>query len=231
MCDVVGPSGAVWPMDWPIRFSALQSIILPVFSAQDDKLVFKGHDNLVKSGSVAAIWDSIRPRGPLVNWFKVVWFSQCIPKHAFIMWLLMGERLKTQDKLKPWEIRTNSVLLCVFCNQCMDSHEHLFFKCSFSGLVWRRMWSLIRLDMVDEWQLCRDILIPVASRNSSMVVVAKLCYAATVYFIWQERNNRVFKRKAKSVEQLFELIRSNVRLKLMSIRFKDSARVNQLKVY
>ncbi|XP_071739584.1 uncharacterized protein [Rutidosis leptorrhynchoides] len=142
----------------------------------------------------------------------------------------MGERLKTQDKLKPWEIRANPVLMCVFCNQCMDSHEHMFFKCSYPSLVWHRMCALIQLDMVDDWKLCRDVLIPVANRNSSTVVVAKLCYAATVYFIWQERNNRVFKRKAKSVEQLFEMIISNVRLKLMSILFKDSARVHQLKV-
>ncbi|XP_071739373.1 uncharacterized protein [Rutidosis leptorrhynchoides] len=230
VCDVIGPNGAVWPIDWPLRFPALQSITLPVFSSQDGKLVFKGHNDSLKSGSVAAIWDAIRPRAPLVNWFKVVWFNQCIPKHAFIMWLLMGERLKTQDKLKPWDFCANPVLLCVFCNQCMDSHEHLFFKCSYPSLVWHRMCALIQLDMVDDWKLCRDVLIPVANRNSSTVVVAKLCYAAAVYFIWQERNNRLFKRKSKSVEQLFEMIRSNVRLKLMSILFKDSARVHQLKV-
>ncbi|XP_071712909.1 uncharacterized protein [Rutidosis leptorrhynchoides] len=142
----------------------------------------------------------------------------------------MGERLKTQDKLKLWDLRANPVLKCLVCNDSIDSHAHLFFKCGYSAQIWRRICSLVQIHMgSDDWKVCRDRLVPIAHRNYSAVVVAKLCYAASVYFIWQERNSRLFNGKRRSVEQMFELIRSNVRLKLMTVRFKTSSQANQVK--
>ncbi|XP_071714463.1 uncharacterized protein [Rutidosis leptorrhynchoides] len=146
------------------------------------------------------------------------------------MWLLMGERLKTQDKLKPWDMRANPALKCLLCNDCMDSHAHLFFECAYSTNVWNKVLRNTHLSLVsNEWKRCRDLLTPVAGRISARVVVTKLCYSATVYHIWQERNTRVFKGSPKIEPQLYEMIRSIVRLKLMSIRFKPSSFVNQLK--
>ena len=85
--------------------------------------------------SVAQAWNAIRPRAPEVDWFDVVWFSECIPHHVFLIWLLIGEKLKTQDKIHAWEI-VDSVNLedmrCPLCNLQRDSHSHLLFECIFS---------------------------------------------------------------------------------------------------
>ncbi|XP_071739084.1 uncharacterized protein [Rutidosis leptorrhynchoides] len=160
------------------RHPALLNIDTPSLNNNVDKLCWKDVDNL-HSCSVARVWESIRPHDEKVPWFNVVWYSHCIPKHTFILWLVMGERLKTQDKLKPWYLRAHPILKC---------------------------------------------------RNSSKVVVAKLCFAASVYCIWQERNSRIFNGSCKTVDQLFEIIRSNVRLKLMSISFNPASQVDQLRV-
>nr|GEU53181.1 copia protein [Tanacetum cinerariifolium] len=37
-----------------------------------------------------------------VNWYKVLWFSQCNPRYAFILWLVMHIRLATQDRIMVW---------------------------------------------------------------------------------------------------------------------------------
>ncbi|GJT25924.1 reverse transcriptase domain, reverse transcriptase zinc-binding domain protein [Tanacetum coccineum] len=54
--------------------------------------------------SVASAWDSLRSRADVVDWFHVVWFPQCIPRHAFHIWLVTKQTLKTQDTLRQWDI-------------------------------------------------------------------------------------------------------------------------------
>ncbi|XP_071739228.1 uncharacterized protein [Rutidosis leptorrhynchoides] len=164
------------------------------------------------------------------NTLPIVWFSHCIPKHAFVMWLLMGERLKTQDRLKSWELKYNPILKCSLCKGCMDSHAHLFFECSFSTQVWKKVKDLMIINVgTNNWKVCRDLLVAGTTRQSAKGVVDNLCFAASVYFLWQERNNRLFNKPSSSVDQLFELIRSTVRLKLMTVTFKSSMIVTRIK--
>ncbi|GJS65349.1 hypothetical protein Tco_0679913 [Tanacetum coccineum] len=61
---------------------------------------------------------------------------------------------------------------------------------------------------------------PKAKRRSSHIVIAKLVVAASAYFIWQERNWRLFKKTKRTVNQVIECIKSAVRLKLLSCSFK-----------
>ncbi|GJW33959.1 reverse transcriptase domain-containing protein [Tanacetum coccineum] len=67
-----------------------------------------------------------------------------------------------------------------------------------------------------------DDIIPFAARKTSKSVIAKLAVAATSYFIWQERNGRLFKNMKKMVNQVVECIMNTVQLKLMSCRLKKS---------
>lgn len=48
---------------------------------------------------------------------------------------------------------------------------------------------------------------------------------ASVYFIWQERNSRLFRDKSRSVDVVFDLIKKTVRLKLMGLDIKWSPAV------
>nr|XP_043633192.1 uncharacterized protein LOC122604364 [Erigeron canadensis] len=61
------------------------SHLAPPSLAEDngDKICLR-YDNVDHDFSVANVWDAIRPRDVEVPWFKVVWFTHCIPKHAFI---------------------------------------------------------------------------------------------------------------------------------------------------
>ncbi|XP_071699386.1 uncharacterized protein [Rutidosis leptorrhynchoides] len=72
----------------------------------------------------------------IVPWYLIVRNSHSIPRDAFVLWLLLGERLKTPDKLQTWEIQNVEVLKCSLCNIVADSHDHIFFSCNFSSQVW-----------------------------------------------------------------------------------------------
>ncbi|GJR75171.1 putative reverse transcriptase domain, reverse transcriptase zinc-binding domain protein [Tanacetum coccineum] len=67
-----------------------------------------------------------------------------------------------------------------------------------------------------------DYLLPYAERRTSRSVIAKLVVAASTYFIWQERNRRLFKNNKRTSNQVIDCIMSSVRLKLMSCKFKRS---------
>ncbi|GJR04765.1 putative reverse transcriptase domain, reverse transcriptase zinc-binding domain protein [Tanacetum coccineum] len=73
-----------------------------------------------------------------------------------------------------------------------------------------------------------DFLIPSAKLRSARSVIAKLIFAASCYFIWQERNERLFRKKKRSHDQVIDVIKSNVHLKLLACRFKKSPYVQTL---
>ncbi|GKE32089.1 hypothetical protein Tco_1451411 [Tanacetum coccineum] len=64
-------------------------------------------------------------------------------------------------------------------------------------------------------------IFPFAKRKTSKSTIAKLVVVASTYFIWQERNNRMFKKSKRSLDQVVDCIINLVRLKLMT-RWKKS---------
>nr|GEV74883.1 hypothetical protein [Tanacetum cinerariifolium] len=61
-----------------------------------------------------------------------------------------------------------------------------------------------------------------AKRRTCKSVIAKLVFSASVYYIWQERNARIFSNQKWSSCQLKEVIHSAVRIKLLSCSFKKT---------
>ncbi|GKA29389.1 reverse transcriptase domain-containing protein, partial [Tanacetum coccineum] len=53
--------------------------------------------------SVKAAWSNAVVSKPVVPRYKLVWFSQNIPRHASIFWLAINQRLKTQDRIAVWQ--------------------------------------------------------------------------------------------------------------------------------
>ncbi|PWA81811.1 reverse transcriptase zinc-binding domain-containing protein [Artemisia annua] len=82
-------------------------------------------------------WKDIRGDDVHVPWEKLIWFTNCIPRHTFITWLAIKNKLMTQDKLIKWY--PNKVMCCPLCKSMLDTHDHLFFQCQYSKEVWEAM--------------------------------------------------------------------------------------------
>ncbi|GJV29218.1 hypothetical protein Tco_1385666 [Tanacetum coccineum] len=65
-------------------------------------------------------------------------------------------------------------------------------------------------------------LIPLAKRKMTRSVIGKIVVAATAYFVWHERNIRLFKGNKRSVQEIIECTMTSIRLKLLSCRLKKS---------
>ncbi|XP_071688876.1 uncharacterized protein [Rutidosis leptorrhynchoides] len=178
--NIVSASGWCWPASWAIQFPGLNHIAPSILNSCPDVIKWRAWNGDPQVFSVNRVWDTIRPHANLVPWYSLVWYMQCIPRHSFLFWLLMGENLKTQDKLKT------------------------------------QVWSLVKSNMVfnvtgDSWKDFVNVASPVAGKKNVDCIVAKFLFGASVYFIWQERNGRVFKRRSRSCGSLVALIFSTVR--------------------
>ncbi|XP_071699771.1 uncharacterized protein [Rutidosis leptorrhynchoides] len=100
VCNIMHNGNFNWSATWLTEFPILNNIDPPCLTNKDDDVFWKDLNGIVSEYSVYKVWETIRPRATCVPWFNVVWFKQCIPRHAFVVWLLMDTRLKTQDKLK-----------------------------------------------------------------------------------------------------------------------------------
>ncbi|GJV05506.1 putative RNA-directed DNA polymerase, eukaryota, reverse transcriptase zinc-binding domain protein [Tanacetum coccineum] len=162
-------------------------------------------DNLEVDFSIATAWSCIRPRATKVDWYYVVWFSHQIPRYAIHLWL------------------------CPLCETQPDSHDHLFFKCVFSLHVWEHLKRFTGLTNIpSDLNSIVDFLILLAKIKSTRSVISKLIFAAASYFIWQEQNNRLFKKTKRSQDQVIKVIKSTVLLKLLSCKFKKTKNVQML---
>lgn len=141
----------------------------------------------------------------------------------------MCRKLKTQDKLKQWEVGDSTdlnLLRCALCKVVPDSHEHLFFECSFSSKVWKLVTRkaglqvvLPKLTDITSW------LLPISLCNSIESIVSCLVFAASSYYIWQERNNRLYSKDTRREEHVCDIVMEIVRLKMTTIRFKKTQKV------
>lgn len=91
---------------------------------------------------VSIAYEYFRPKGVKVLWAKSVWNSFVTPKHAFIGWLAIKNKLLTKDRLVFLQIDRR----CSFYTHFSKSTAHLFFDCSFSRAVWDviRVWVGIK---------------------------------------------------------------------------------------
>ncbi|GKB36341.1 hypothetical protein Tco_0881283 [Tanacetum coccineum] len=131
-------------------------------------------------------------------------------------------KLKNQDRLWSWDV-AGSMLSCFsLCETTPDSPKHLFFECPFSSQVWFHLRDLAGLPSTQSSiDLIMDDISPTANRRTSKSVISKLVLAVA-YFVWQKRNERLFKGLKRSSAQVIECVVLAVRLKLMSCRFKKS---------
>ncbi|GJT28588.1 putative reverse transcriptase domain, reverse transcriptase zinc-binding domain protein [Tanacetum coccineum] len=214
-----------WPLDWLSRFPIMDQLQVPLLLDDiDDVILWRDRDGVLRPFSVACAWDTIRTRADIVNWYNVVWFPYCIPRYAIHMWLVFQQKLKTQDRLRHWDVGPSidlNLLRYPLCDLVPDSQYHLFFKCVYSSQVWSKVRVLGGMDSIPHRLIDVTTFINLISKSKMAVsILSRLVLAATSYYLWLERNGRLFKNKTLTLDQILDVIISMVRLKLVTFKFK-----------
>nr|GEW18488.1 RNA-directed DNA polymerase, eukaryota, reverse transcriptase zinc-binding domain protein [Tanacetum cinerariifolium] len=73
-----------------------------------------------------------------------------------------------------------------------------------------------------EWNIIVNTMACNPCSNSIGSILIRLCFGATIYSIWQERNYRNFKDQSRDWKTMFEAIYENGKCKLMGLKVKNS---------
>ncbi|GJZ54066.1 RNA-directed DNA polymerase, eukaryota, reverse transcriptase zinc-binding domain protein [Tanacetum coccineum] len=104
-----------------------------------------------------------------------------------------------------------------------DSHSHLFFEYVYSKEFWGK--ALDKMGVFGSTYKWNDIVAEMLRKfngNAINSIIKRLCFAASVYLVWQERNNRIFRDEARSTEELFKVLIDIVRMRLLTLKVKRS---------
>ncbi|GJS27528.1 reverse transcriptase domain, reverse transcriptase zinc-binding domain protein [Tanacetum coccineum] len=233
VADLVSNDGWKWHQAWLNKTPDLNIVPAPNLSVNcRGTMYWRASNGTFSVFSVKLAWEALRLRGNDVSWWRIVWFPHCIPRHAFHLWLVMRNSLKTQDMLKQWDVGVNTdlnLLQCVFCDSQQESHDHLFFECSYASKVWLNVRQFAEMEAIPP--VLSDIIAhlqPMAKKKSTASIIGRLLLVATSYFLWIERNNRLFKNSRRSSEELRDIIMVTICLKLLSFKFKNHDNVTRL---
>ncbi|XP_021979810.1 uncharacterized protein LOC110875926 [Helianthus annuus] len=232
VADLYSDNSWVWPQDWRSRFIELNQLVsIHLQPNTDDRICWIEGDDLHDFSS-STVWQSLRSREQEIDWVNIVWFNQCIPRHAFLMWLIMRRKLLTQDIILKWDFsrrKNMNMMCCLLCFENVDSHEHLFFECRFSTQIWCMVRDKAAMANVDhKWSSITRWLKDRGKSKRAADYFSRLVVGATAYVIWQERNHRLFRNQTRPPDVIRDTILKTIRYKLMGVKFKQCANVRNL---
>ncbi|GJT93774.1 hypothetical protein Tco_1082619 [Tanacetum coccineum] len=120
VADIVRNGEWIWPNSWYVKFLFLTHLPPLQFRDKVDTVLWKD-----KSG-------------------------KNILRHAFITWLAINRKVKTQDSVALWQNIDN--LKCSLCQLVQDSHSLLFIGCEFSSKVWLYFKDKMKLEFAPNQQ-------------------------------------------------------------------------------
>ncbi|XP_074300063.1 uncharacterized protein LOC141631269 [Silene latifolia] len=160
-------------------------------------------------------YDRFRTKGNASCWTKALQGRSVIPKHWVTASLAATKSLPTVDLLCTRGI--SIVNRCVLCRAHAETHRHLFFRCSYSQELWTGLLNWMHIagrsnDLSTELHWIANS----KGRRHWKHEWRKGCIAAAVYYIWQERNKRIFLGKDTAAELIIGHIKFVIRSRLQN---------------
>ncbi|WZZ04848.1 hypothetical protein YC2023_090769 [Brassica napus] len=131
----------------------------------------------------------------------------------------MRDRLSTGSRMAQWDIGVNTS--CSFCQDPLESIEHLFFQCSFTSLIWENLAREVLKDsFTARWSEIKRIVVD-ENQGRLFLFTIRYLFQTSVHYIWRERNRRRHGEQGSSHCLLTKLIEKTVRNKLYIIQGRD----------
>ncbi|XP_062074925.1 uncharacterized protein LOC133778931 [Humulus lupulus] len=150
-----------------------------------------------------------------VSWYREVWNRTIIPKHRFILWLAVLDRLQMKDRL--FRFNTTTDYLCLICGSNRETREHVFFDCHLRSSCLRKIksWLEWKTAASTTHKLLRWIAKARLSQFRKQVLMVAL--AAMIYQIWWCRNEALWNQKVYTANIIVQRIQFNVKYRIRSI--------------
>ncbi|KAJ1689899.1 hypothetical protein LUZ63_014054 [Rhynchospora breviuscula] len=141
--------------------------------------------------SSASTYHILADPGLRSPYHSILWKLKVPPKVRIFLWLVLLDRILTQQNLmlRNWP----TISTCKCCStDCLETSVHLSIECDFAKQIWTLVRSrfnlspLSALDLHAFWTHNRTII------DDLWDVI----WAASIWAIWKERNRRVFSSRS-----------------------------------
>ncbi|XP_016507914.1 uncharacterized protein LOC107825558 [Nicotiana tabacum] len=143
---------------------------------------------------------------PRVEWKISIFTNEARAKAKFTILMYLQNKLLTSDRLLQWGIPVDTI--CVMCQLHNESRNHLFVECVFAQRTWNKvlMWLQKQPHGLNSWNQHWRWAMENAKGKSQADATFKMIYAEIIHMIWCERNNRVFEKAGRDVEEIARTI-------------------------
>lgn len=190
----------------PVLSNLAPSCIVNFTEEQDSLRWVWGSTGTYSSSSVYKI---MAEGGRIIMHNLEVWTAKVPPSVRIFGYLLLRRRILTRDALRRRGI--NCDRHCVMCSSNWDETAvHLLFRCSYARRVWRIVESELGCKLVSAntvqgvvptvryiWEASR-----LAGGNTITSQVWMVRFLCTLWWIWRQRNNRIFRGEVVPPEML-----------------------------
>ncbi|XP_010694353.1 uncharacterized protein LOC104907164 [Beta vulgaris subsp. vulgaris] len=162
------------------------------------------------------VYDKITEEEERVYWAKMIWNRLAMPKHRVICWLAIQGRLKTTDRLCQMGVTTDAQ--CNLCCEHTESHQHLFFQCSYVKRVLKYVFEWLGFKSRQDQLMSIMMMLNGRSRKSRVqkqihAAIIKAC----VYYVWWARNEAQWNMVLWRLEKVYRIIRECTVMRINSV--------------
>ncbi|GJU24505.1 putative RNA-directed DNA polymerase, eukaryota, reverse transcriptase zinc-binding domain protein [Tanacetum coccineum] len=136
--------------------------------------------------------------------FVTPWCKSIPKKVCVFIWRLYHGRFPVRTILNDIGIDLHT-LLCPSCNDVVESLDHCFVLCLKVQLLWKRVFEWWALENIDVFSI-HDVLniTDINSFNGINRERWKAVIWSTLYIIWSNRNQLIFRRNGSMIPDLFK---------------------------
>eukprot|EP00253_Pinus_taeda_P007926 PITA_07926 len=148
--------------------------------------------------------------------WKKLWESKWWPKVTIFTWLVRKGKILTWDRIIKRGFQGPS--RCSLCNGEAENQEHLLNRCPFAEHIWEKIRGLFGKTMRDQTNISLTIRQWGTGQFQSKVIrrIWSLAIGFAIWFIWKERNKRIFRGQNSRPEKVWEEISKEIRETVLS---------------
>ncbi|XP_057778386.1 uncharacterized protein LOC130997144 [Salvia miltiorrhiza] len=140
------------------------------------------------------------------NEMALIWKASA--KAVITAWKVLRGRFPTFDNLRRRQVNFQSGNLCVLCNSCEESINHLFFSCHKTDAIWKDIISWLGKQTASQTQAKAHFNAFINLGNKDDVKLLLSVWICTIWCFWRKRNECIFKQGMWNRERIFSEIKS-----------------------
>jgi hypothetical protein len=127
-------------------------------------------------------------------------------KVSVFVWRLLRNRLPTKDNLLRRRVLQQNAIACVGGCGLPETVVHFFFRCDIFGSLWHLIYRWVGISFISP-----ELVVDHLYYFGTLVGLSRFTYSyfqviwhATVWVLWKERNNMIFKNTAQDLHKLLD---------------------------